>query len=372
MKILQVITSLQIGGAEKLVAEISPMLHEKGHEVDVLAFTGTGPNFIHLLEEKGIKVYTFGEHVNVYNPTFIPKLAKMMKCYDIIHTHNTSPQYFAALGSLVNGKCHLVTTEHNTYNRRRSIPLFNTIDRWMYSRYEQIICISDQAEANMRKFLPKTSGIRTIYNGVNVQSFHNAKAIEGMHPEGKTVVVMVAAFRPQKDQKTLIKALTQLPKDKYELWLVGDGELHKELHAYAYRTHPQKSETNGIISYGNIHFFGNRPDVPQILHSADIVVMSSHYEGLSLSSVEGMSVGKPFIASDVDGLREVVDGYGILFPHGDDNALASIIQQLSDDKDYYKQVAAKCWERAQMFDIQKMVDAYNEVYEGLVKQKDNS
>lgn len=372
MKILQVITSLQIGGAEKLVAEISPMLREKGHEVDVLAFAGTGPNFIHLLEEKGIKVYTFGEHVNVYNPTFIPKLAKMMKGYDIIHTHNTSPQYFAALGSLVNERCHLVTTEHNTYNRRRSIPLFKTIDRWMYSRYEQIICISDQAEVNMRKFLPKTSGIRTIYNGVNVQSFHNAKAIEGMHPKGKTVVVMVAAFRPQKDQKTLIKALTQLPKDKYELWLVGDGELHKELHAYAYRTHPQKSETNGIISYGNIHFFGNRPDVPQILHSADIVVMSSHYEGLSLSSVEGMSVGKPFIASDVDGLREVVDGYGILFPHSDDKVLASIIQQLSDDKAYYQQVAAKCWERAQMFDIHKMVDAYNEVYEGLVKQKDNS
>ena len=110
MKILQVITSLQIGGAEKLVAEISPMLRDKGHDVDVLAFLGTSPNFIHLLEEKEIKVYTFGEHVNVYNPTFIPKLAKMMKGYDIIHTHNTSPQYFAALGSLVNGRCPLIMT----------------------------------------------------------------------------------------------------------------------------------------------------------------------------------------------------------------------------------------------------------------------
>lgn len=365
MKILQVITSLQIGGAEKLVAEISPMLRDKGHEVDVLAFTSTAPNFIHLLEEKGIKVYTFGEYVNVYNPMFIPKLAKMMRHYDIIHTHNTSPQYFAALGSLVNGKCHLVTTEHNTYNRRRSIALFKTIDRWMYSRYEQIICISDQAEKNMRKFLPKTHGICTIYNGVNVHSFRNAEAIDGMHPNGKTVVVMVAAFRPQKDQKTLIKAFSKLPKDKYELWLVGDGELHEELHSYVNSIHSPKSEKNGIISYGNILFFGNRPDVPQILHSADIVVMSSHYEGLSLSSVEGMSVGKPFIASDVDGLREVVKGYGILFPHEDSTALALEIKRLADDNDYYQLIAAKCWERAQMFDIQKMVDAYNDVYEGL-------
>ena len=90
--------------------------------------------------------------------------------------------------------------------------------------------------------------------------------------------------------------------------------------------------------------------------------MSSHFEGLSLSNIEGMSVNKPFIASNVDGLREVVDGYGILFPHEDYKALASIIKKLSEDTDYYQQVAAKCWKRAQMFDIQKMVDAYNNIY----------
>lgn len=362
MKILQVITSLQIGGAEKLVAEISPMLRDKGHKVDVLAFTGVGPNFINLLEEKGVKVYTFGNGNKVYNPVFILKLAKMMKRYDIIHTHNTASQLFAALGSLVNKKCHLVTTEHNTYNRRRAISLFKYIDRWMYSHYERIICISDQAEINMRDFLPRTKGICTIYNGVNVQIFHAAKPIEGLHPKNKTVVVMVAAFRPQKDQKTLIKAFSQLPTEHYELWIVGDGELHDELHAYVNRTHPNKSETDGIISYDNIRFFGNRSDVPQILNSADIVVMSSHYEGLSLSSVEGMAVGKPFIASDVDGLREVVNGYGVLVPHEDYTILASEIMRLSENKEYYQQIATKCWERAQMFDIQKMVNLYNKVY----------
>ena len=90
--------------------------------------------------------------------------------------------------------------------------------------------------------------------------------------------------------------------------------------------------------------------------------MSSHREGLSLSNVEGMSSGNPFVASDVEGLREVTKNYGVLFPHGDDKALASIIQKLSEDKEYKKQVADKCLERAKMFDIQKMVNAYNEVY----------
>lgn len=358
MKILHVITSLLYGGAEKLVAEISPMIRDKGHEVDVLAFNGAEPNFIRHLEENGIKVYTFGKSVSVYNPLFIPKLAKMMRGYNIVHTHNTSPQFFAALCSLACHSCKLVTTEHNTYNRRRSIPMLKYLDRWMYSRYESIICISDQAEKNIRDFIPTTKGICTIYNGVNVSKFRNASQIVGLHPQGKTVVVMVAAFRLQKDQKTLIDAFTILPEEKYELWLVGDGELHDEIHTYANATGLQ-----------NIKFFGNRQDVPEILHSSDIVVMSSHYEGLSLSSVEGMSVGKPFVSSDVDGLHEVVDGYGVLVPHQDAHALAEEITHLASDSTYCQQIADKCWQRAQMFDIQKMVDGYVDLYGKLADKR---
>jgi glycosyltransferase involved in cell wall biosynthesis len=75
-----------------------------------------------------------------------------------------------------------------------------------------------------------------------------------------------------------------------------------------------------------------------------------------------MSVGKPFVASDVNGLREVTKDYGILFPHEDEKALAEIIIKLHDDKVYYKQVANKCYERAQQFDIKTMVKAYNNIY----------
>ena len=103
-------------------------------------------------------------------------------------------------------------------------------------------------------------------------------------------------------------------------------------------------------------------DVPSILKAADVVVMSSHWEGLSLSNIEGMSVGKPFIASDVNGLREVTKGYGILFPHGDDEVLANEIKHLAEDRTYYSQIAAQCYERAQQFDIKNMVDAYANIY----------
>lgn len=222
MKILQVITSLSTGGAEKLISEITPMLRDKGHQVDVLAFDGADTAFKQNLIDKGINVYSFGEGCNVYNPLFIFRLAKMMKNYDIVHTHNTAPQLFAAIGSVL---CSVVlcTTEHNTSNRRRDWKWYAWIDKWMYRRYNKIICISNQAEDNLRKYLPKVKNVCTIFNGVDINRFHNAKPLDTLK-SNKKVVAMVAGFRYQKDQDTLIKAFTHLDKDKYELWLVGDGE----------------------------------------------------------------------------------------------------------------------------------------------------
>ena len=97
--------------------------------------------------------------------------------------------------------------------------------------------------------------------------------------------------------------------------------------------------------------------------------MSSHWEGLSLSNIEGMASGKPFVASDVNGLHEVTEGYGILFPHEDAKALSVILQRLHDNETYYQQVAESCYRRAQMFDINKMVDEYVGVYKSLLEQK---
>ena len=81
-----------------------------------------------------------------------------------------------------------------------------------------------------------------------------------------------------------------------------------------------------------------------------------------------MSSGRPFVASDVDGLREVTKGYGVLFPHEDAEALTNIIRKLHDDKAYYDEVAEKCHQRAMMFDIDKMVDGYEAVYQELMRR----
>lgn len=362
MKILHVITSLQTGGAEKLVTDIVPMLKMKGADVDVCLFDGQETAFKKRLENTGCKIYSFSNGGNVYNPLNILRLTRLMRHYDIVHTHNTAPQLFGAIGSVLcsvvmRHYCELITTEHNTSNRRRHWKWYVYIDRWMYHRYKRIICISNQAEENLRLHLKRDNlQIKTIFNGVSVESFHNAQPIASMKASERFVVIMVAGFRYQKDQDTLIRAVSMLSEKDYELWLVGDGERRKELEGLV----------EGLGLQDRVRFLGLRTDVAELLHTADVVVMSSHWEGLSLSNIEGMSVGKPFVASDVDGLHEVTDGYGILFPHGDADKLAEIITRLHDDKAYYDKIAAACYERAKQFDINKTVDGYFDVYSELV------
>ena len=356
MRILHVITSLRTGGAEKLMVDLLPRLKAKGHEVDLLLFDGTDTPFRRAAEEAGIKVLHLGKGGSVYSPLRLLKLIPYLKKYDIIHTHNTAPQLFAAIGSIFNSAT-LYTTEHNTSNRRRSWKWYAAVDRWMYSRYRKVICISQKAEDNLREFIGESKAeILTINNGVDVSRYASAGAspeLELIAP-GSRKIIMVAGFRWEKDQDTLIKAMTQLPDD-FHLFLVGDGVRRPELEALI----------QGLSLGYRIHLLGLRTDVPNLLHAADYVVMSSHFEGLSLSSVEGMSVGKPFLASDVDGLREVVKGYGILFEHQNEQDLARKILHLDESRESYTEVANACNRRAGEFDISKMVEGYSNTYNSL-------
>ena len=371
MRILHVITSLQTGGAEMLVVNLMPRFKALGHEVGVVVFNGEHTALMERLEKEcpECKIYRLG--TSCYNPWHIIKLIGIMRKYDVVHTHNSSPQLFAAIANIFCRK-RLITTEHNTNNRKRGNWLLSRIDKWMYPRYEKIICISDQAEENLREYLlndnecsvmsvecseVKTQNLKlktnitTIYNGVDVDAIHKAEPIESLKSE-RFVAVMVAGFRPQKDQDTLVRAMAELPKDQYEVWLVGDGVRRDSVEEL-------------VLSVGvkdNVKFLGLRTDVANILKTADVVVMSTHYEGLSLSNIEGMAAGKPFVASDVEGIHEVTESYGVLVPHEDAEVLAAIIQRLHDDAGYYQQVAAKCYERACQFDITEMVARYNSVY----------
>lgn len=360
MKILHVITSLATGGAEKLMVDLLPRMKEKGHHVELCIFDGTRTPFYEQVEAAEIKIYSFHQGGSVYNIKNILKLGNLIRKgkYDIVHTHNTAPQLFAALCSVWCSVV-LITTEHNTSNRRREWKWYAWLDRWMYRQYKSIITISDQAEINLCKHIGKkhSQNICTIYNGIDYERYAMAQPAVDVRKLSSKIITNVAGFRNQKDQPTLIKAMPFLP-DEFHLCLVGDGDRRQEF----------ETLVKELNLSDRVHLLGLRCDIPEVLAASDYVVMCSHYEGLSLSSLEGMASGKPFLASNVDGLREIVHGNGVLFEHEDAKGFADAILSLENNEDYKNQIIAKCQKKAFQYDISIMTKQYLDVYHTILKK----
>lgn len=362
MKILHVITSLRLGGAEKLMVDLLPRFKQDGFDVALLLLDGTDTPFKRKLKESGIQIFELG-YGSVYNLLHIVRIIPYLKKYDIVHTHNFTPQLFAAIGSLL-CSVNLVSTEHTTANRRRAWPWYRPIDRWMYNRYKKIICISDKTEEKLKEAIRNLKpDIETIYNGIDTKAFYAAKSspkLLSAHAD-QINLMMVAGFRHQKDQPTVIQAMAILP-EKFHVFFVGDGICRQKCEIMAQQL--------GVKD--RVHFLGHRTDIPALLQSSDAVIMSSIWEGFGLAAVEGMAAHKPVVASNVSGLREVVAGAGLLFEKSDSQDLATKIEQLFADEVFFKETADICLARAREYDISNMVGGYEAVYMQLMKENDRS
>lgn len=375
MKVLHVITSLEIGGAERLMVDLLPRLRgNDNNDIEILLFNGKDTPFKDTLKMRGIKVYELSKskdykkihrYWSAYNPTHILRLKKFLHKYDIIHTHNTACQFYVPTAvTIFKSSVKLITTEHSINNRRRSLVWFKHFDQWMYDKYNKIICISDQAKKSLISYVQRKTinSLITIYNGVDVDRF--VRPVADISKKQNYTISMIAAFRKEKDHETLLMAISRLPMN-YRLQLAGRD--------YDGRVAGLKKICREYGIEDRVVFLGSRSDVPELLEKSDVVVLSSHWEAFGLAAVEAMASGRPLVASDVGGLRDVVGGAGVLFPHGDDKALAEKIQYLCEHPDEYREVAESCQEKAKQYDISVMAEKYLELYKKVYEenQKDN-
>ena len=104
MKILHIITSLRTGGAERIVADLCPCLQKTGDEISVLLLDGTRTALYDQLEQAGTPIETLSKGWRAMrNPFLLPRLFRYLKgnAFDIVHTHNTAPQLFAAIANII-------------------------------------------------------------------------------------------------------------------------------------------------------------------------------------------------------------------------------------------------------------------------------
>lgn len=348
MKILHVITSLEFGGAQRLLSDLLP-LQAKTEDIALLVYERVDNDFERKVVDAGVKIISLDEH-NYHNPIVVFRMRKIFAEYDLVHAHLFPTVYWASLACR-GLKTKLVYTEHSTSNSRRGKWYFRPIEKFMYARYDKIISISPQTQEALQCWLRSNdSRFVVICNGVDIEKFSSAR---------KTVIpkslIMVSRFASSKDQETVIQAMMYIDKDAI-LRFVGDGPNMEHC--------KQVAKECGVED--RVQFLGARSDVAELIAESYIGIQSSNWEGFGLTAVEIMACGKPIIASDVNGLRQVVEGAGEVFQLGNANELAVRVNALLKDETYYQRCAEACKKRAAQYDISVMSDGYLNVYKDLL------
>lgn len=353
MKIAQIVNSLNVGGAEKVVIDTSILLKQYFQKYDVVTLNAIESIFESELSENKINMINIAAP-NIYNPILILKLLWILKHYDVVIVHLFPAQYWVAFARLLMPlkKIKLIAVEHSNNNRRRNHWWLRIIDQFVYSIYDKVVAISQQTNISLTTWLGtenRTDKFRVIRNGINLSKIDKTKSLDkkilGI-PENARVVICVGRLEVVKNHMMQLRAL-KLCNTNIHLILVGDGSLRLSL----------EEAVHQLGLKDRVHFLGIRNDIPSLLKVADIALLTSKWEGLSLACVESMAIC-PFIGTDVVGIKDIIQDYGILVPLNDEHALAKTITKLIESTEYYNLVKTRCRQRAEQYDIHQTVEQY--------------
>ena len=318
MKILYVLNSLTIGGAERMIVELSKEM-SKLAEVYILSLNSTNNNW-GKSEFTNYNVKLIEWNCTFYNLLNSFKLLSLIKKerFDIVHTHLTYAQLYTAIVSCMYKQPVYITTEHSSNNNRRSKPYFRYLDQWLYSRYYRILSISKTAQIQLLEWLRIKNNEKYFVfpNAVDIQKFAVSDSVDRLSlnlSKDDIILMMVGRLADAKDPTTIMHALHGLP-DKYKFVIVGDGPYRNKFEMDAAKI--------GVAE--RVIFVGAQTNVPTWLKMADIYIQSSHWEGMPTAVLEAMAANIITIASDVPGNNDLLPRK-MLFEHQNAEELKELI-----------------------------------------------
>lgn len=366
MKVLQIINSHSdtVGGAERLAVQLHQGSLQKGIDSHLLCLMKAPAN-------RRDKTYSLRFNTP-YHPAVLLRLIGFLRQprwrdTEVIHVHLFPAQLLVALAiRLVGLRAQLVTTEHNTFNRRRKIPGARIVDSFYYGFYQKVVCISDATAQTMLDWIPALKEkLVVITNGIEVSRYANENG-GGSSKDGAPLIILSAGrLTEQKNYATSLQAIDQLLDLPCEYWIAGQGELEDELRA--------QTERLGLSE--RVRFLGFRDDLPALLEQADVFLSSSRWEGFGLSVAEAMAAGVPVVVSDVPGVTEVVgpdSGCGTFADPSEPNEFAARLRALLEDPQARREMGQRGRERARRFDVKVMIDRYIALYEEVLAEQNAS
>jgi glycosyltransferase involved in cell wall biosynthesis len=362
LRVLHIVQFMKGYGAERQLAELLPRLQSP--DVDVRLLTVYAPSKDEL-PVPSIAVEC-AQRSNRRDFTFIGRLIDRIRAFDpdVVHTHTVSGKYWGRLAAAVAGVQAIVYTEHNPCVPHRS-PLQRLASRAL-NRYTSR-CVT---------FFPEQGGMLAQLDGVSQESLcfiPNGLAFEQMSRPNREqcrsdldldtdfAITVVGRLHHQKNHDLAIRAIATMETQQRSgitVLFAGSGVLEPELRQLARKL--------GVAD--RVRFLGYRNDVANVLAASDLLLMTSHYEGMPLSLIEGMYQRVPILTTPWLGSRSMLQDaeLGRVAKGWDPHQLALDIARAREERDASARMAEAAYRYALAeYSIEKMVASHRRLYDDL-------
>ncbi len=367
-RVALVITDLEIGGAELCLTDLVVRLDRNRFEPVVFCL-GPVPAAVNrgclpILEKAGVEVHCLGAKSLSNFPGVLLELRRWLARLQpaLVQTFLFHANIVGRLAARWAGVRWVVSGIRVAERTQR---WHLGLDRWTAKMVDCHVCVSEA----VARFSATEGGLPNeklvvIPNGIDLGRYPASAAADlrpfGVSP-GHRPIVYVGRMEPQKGLDWLLTNarswLDRIPDS--ELLLVGDGPQRADLERI--------SQQAGITA--RVHFAGWRPEIPEILAASRLLILPSRWEGMPNVVLQAMASGLPVLATDVEGVRELL-GEGAdtqTVAPGNAKALAGKLVQILSDASLAESLGAENRARAaERFDIQVMVEAYARLWTSLL------
>lgn len=323
--------SYQIGGSERIGADLAMEMKRQGYKVVCFAFYDRAGPIREELESAGITCVNLDYTARrrpIRRITYPIEFFRFLLRYKVggLVVHHATALLLCGLAAWAARVPRVVMVEHGLHQLRDRADYRRRARR--YCRFADAIVGVDRTIVDYFRTQMGVPGRRLSYipNAVHLRQPNSALRTEVRRKLGvmsdEFVFLFVGRLQPEKDIPTLLAAFQLVTNElnpRVRLWIAGDGPLREALQAEATRL--------GLIA--SLDFLGARRDVPQLLQGADALVMTSITEGQPMALLEAMAAGLPCIATEVGGIPGLLNnGAGLLVPSRDPVAVAHEMMHL--------------------------------------------
>jgi glycosyltransferase involved in cell wall biosynthesis len=357
MRILHVINSLQVGGAEILlynsIEKFSELFPSANHHVITLFDEGY---YFSKVEKK----YP-SKNLYVTRWSVIPRIFQLRKYIrqnkiDIVHSHLYEATILCRLAMKSIKQARLISTYHSDMHNPYSIEFSHKrllLDKFTYNDKYYLLFVSEAIKRDNQEQVGARKNFEVLYNFASDKFIYSYK----FNPEKQLKIIAVGNLSFQKNQLLAIRAFSLMKNYNITLDIYGEGSLRQEL----------QNQIN--LSDAKVQLKGTREITSSLLAQYDLFLMTSKHEGMPISLLEALASGLPSVLNDLEMLRETAQNAAIYFKKDSAEDLKDRLLEIYKNKEILNKLSENAYRVSSDYSSEKYVKRLLEIYQTLLSQK---